>query len=91
MDVADWLRASGLNDTRRHSTRMTSMPRLLPTLTGDELKDIGVQFPRPPPASAGSDRQRCSRRRSSSRPNRPAIIQRRHRQRADATAANAAS
>ncbi len=33
---------SVLNDTRRHSARMTSMLELLPHLTADDLKDLGV-------------------------------------------------
>ena len=33
---------SVLNDTRRHSARMTSTPKLLPDLTADDLKDLGI-------------------------------------------------
>ena len=35
------------NATRRHSARMTSAPKYWPTLTADDLKEIGVACRRP--------------------------------------------
>ena len=44
------------NNTRRHFARMTSSAEVLPDLTAEDLKELGVASVRPSPPTAGGDR-----------------------------------
>ena len=57
MDVADWLRALGLEQYEATFRENDVDAELLPKLTADDLKELGVTFVRPSPPSPGSNRR----------------------------------
>ncbi len=56
-----WLQNLGLEQYEAAFRENDVDAEVLPTLTADELKDIGVSSIRPPPASTGGDRRITSR------------------------------
>ena len=56
VDVADWLRALGLERYEAAFRENDVSAELLPNLTADDLKELGVSSVRPSPPTTGSDR-----------------------------------
>ena len=57
MDVADWLRALGLERYEAAFRENAVDAELLPDLTADDLKETGRRLDRPSPPTPGCDRR----------------------------------
>ena len=62
VDVASWLRDLGLERYEATFRENDVGAELLPNLTADDLKEIGITSFRPSPATTGSDRRLAPRR-----------------------------